>query len=81
VFPEGIQDEDLLPLMHILKDKMSFRGVAHAVGLVTGKMEAILLTSVYHAASPSYIPNEDDVSRIEQKLVECGWLAWLEEEI
>lgn len=76
-FPNGVEQEDFLPLLFILNESMSFRQEARVVGELIGKSYMDLLNNIYFVASKSYTPESADIERVKQKLLPCGYREWL----
>jgi hypothetical protein len=78
-FPTHISEEDYLPLLVVLAEKLSHRNLAEVVGLFMNEDYVIVLNDVYRAlslidhAAPSVI-------RIKQQLIPCRYEIWLTED-
>ena len=73
-FPQGIPDEDVLPVMKALYEHMSNRNLADAVSHVTGEDRHAILNEVYKAASLD--PSDPRVLAMVKRLKEYGYDDW-----
>ena len=80
VFPEGFQGQEEY-LTSLVYQEMSIRAAASAVGELLGKHYLQIYNDVLLANSDLFTPNRENVLKIRNKLVECGWLAWLDKEV
>ncbi|MDB9510259.1 DUF3349 domain-containing protein [Kamptonema animale CS-326] len=74
-FPNGINQEDYLPLLALLYEQMSDRNLAEVIAYYTGKDYYIVLNDVYSVQS-SDVP----ISKVKERLLACGYDDWLQEE-
>jgi hypothetical protein len=78
-FPNGISDNDYLPLIAVLYEHMSHRQLAHIIGILVNTDYALILTDVYSVVSTA-IPSESQVERIREQLIPCGYQEWISSE-
>lgn len=78
-FPQGIDDQDYLPLLSILYEQMSDRSLVQAIAEFTGKEYHIVLNDVYHIGAIAAFSAEV-TDPIKQKLIHCDYEKWLVEE-
>ncbi|MGG6267657.1 hypothetical protein ACQ4M3_11635 [Leptolyngbya sp. AN03gr2] len=73
-FPQGIEEQEYLPLLSILYKQMSDRGLAQVIAELTGREYPIVLNDVYRVgmAEGSFA-----VEEVKQKLIRCGYENWL----
>lgn len=77
-FPQGISQNDYLPLLAVLCEQMSFRQAAAVIALLQGGTYVQYLNDAYAALS-HVGPDVASVERVKQALVPCGYQAWLDE--
>lgn len=78
-FPNGVEEEDFLPLLFVLNENMSFRQEAIVVGKLIGRDYTDLLNNIYLVASESYNPDFIATQKVKQKLMPCGYENWVKE--
>lgn len=78
-FPQGIEDQEYLPLLSILYEQMSDRSLAQAIVEFTGREYHIVLNDVYHVGAIAAFSAEVR-DAIKQKLIHCDYEKWLVEE-
>lgn len=78
-FFKGIEADAYLPLLALLYDEMSDRGLAHVVAHYTGKRYGIVLNDVYRVKSTE-VPSPESIAKVKQRLLSCGYEEWLEED-
>jgi hypothetical protein len=79
-FPEGIPENEYLPTMMLLHPKMSFRTLARVLAGLTNKP----YIEVYNDASGfgmDPMPDPEEVEKVRQRLIECGFNDWLEKQL
>ena len=79
-FPECIDAETYLPLVAVLAENMSQRGVAEVIGYLVGKDYVSVYNDVLLVLSDEPVPALADVERVKQKLLPFGYEKWLQEE-
>lgn len=77
-FPNGIDEEDYLPLLAVLYDEMSDRTLARVIADFTGRDYFVVLNDVYRVGVTEALPLEV-ANSIKPKLVSCGYQNWLAE--
>jgi hypothetical protein len=78
-FPVGIPDEGYRPLLALLYEGMSFRGVAKVMEYCTGRPYELVYHDVIAAVSP-YAPNPltlEQLENVRRSLREHGYDEWL----
>jgi hypothetical protein len=81
-FPEGVSESVYRPLLALLYEGMSFRGVAGVVAYCTGRPYSLVYNDVLGAVSP-YTPDRPDQTQLEsvrRQLREHGYDEWLTKE-
>ncbi|MGL6341294.1 MAG: DUF3349 domain-containing protein [Waterburya sp.] len=78
-FPDGIEEQEYLPLLSILYEQMSDRSLASAIANFTGKEYYAVLNDVYRVGSAQTMTSEvaEVISSIRQKLIHCDYEKWL----
>lgn len=78
-FPDGIEEQEYLPLLSILYEQMSDRSLASAIANFTGKEYYAVLNDVYLVGSAQTMTSEvaEVLSSIRQKLIRCDYEKWL----
>lgn len=73
-FPQRIEGQEYLPLLSVLYEQMSDRGLAQVVAEFTGREYPAVLNDVYRIgmAEGSFA-----VEEVKQKLIRCGYEKWL----
>ncbi|CBN56984.1 MULTISPECIES: DUF3349 domain-containing protein [Kamptonema] len=74
-FPDGINQEDYLPLLALLYEQMSDRNLAEVVAYYTEKDYYSVLNDVYSVQSSDVL-----ISKVKERLLACGYDDWLQEE-
>lgn len=78
-FPQGIEEQEYLPLLSVLYDQMSDRTLAQVIAEFTGKEYHVVLNDVYAVGSIATFSAEV-LDAIKQKLMPCNYEMWLNEE-
>ena len=78
-FPQGIEEQEYLPLLSILYEQMSDRSLAQAIAEFTGRDYQIVLNDVYRVGTAETFPSkgEEVLNSIKQKLMCCDYEKWL----
>ncbi|MGL5940741.1 MAG: DUF3349 domain-containing protein [Waterburya sp.] len=78
-FPNGIEEQEYLPLLSILYEQMSDRSLASAIANFTGKEYYAVLNDVYRVGSAQTMRSEvaEVLNSIRQKLIHCDYEKWL----
>ena len=81
-FPNGVPDVMYLPLLALLADNMSFRGVANVMALVSGNEAPLIYHDVLVAISPNSErkPEPSCIDSVRQLLLPHGYERWAMEE-
>ncbi|MBI5961250.1 MAG: DUF3349 domain-containing protein [Chloroflexi bacterium] len=77
-FPDGITDEDYMPLVAILREEgqMSFRSIARFFTFVTNRgYPQIYNDALFSESNP---PNQSEIVRVKYKLILCGYEQWVD---
>lgn len=77
-FPDGIKDEEYLPLLAILLENMSIRVLAELMTYLVEKDYGDTLHDVYCAGADPI--TQEILAGIRHKLHPCGYEVWQEEE-
>lgn len=77
-FPQGIDEQKYLPLLPVLYEQMSDRGLAQVVAEYTGRKYYSVLNDVYQVGAMTAFPVEL-TDAIKRKLIHCGYEKWLAE--
>ena len=71
-YPDGVPDQDYMPLLVVLHEEFSARNLAAVVAeLVDG--EPVVVDNDAAAAMSRQRPNASDVERVRKFLLEHGW--------
>jgi hypothetical protein len=80
-FPQGIEDQEYLPLLSILYEQMSDRSLAQVIAEFTGKDYPAVLNDVYRVGAAksfsSAVEVEEVLDSVKQNLIRCGYEKWL----
>ncbi|WP_414586678.1 DUF3349 domain-containing protein [Scytonema sp. PCC 10023] len=80
-FPQGIEEQEYIPLLSILYEQMSDRGLAQVIAEFTDREYHAVLNDVYRvgAALPFPLPSEIEevLNSVKQKLIRCDYEKWL----
>ncbi len=78
-FPQGIEEQEYIPLLSILYEKMSDRALAQVIAEFVDKEYPVVLNDVYRvgAAETSLSGVDEVLSSVEQKLIRCNYEKWL----
>jgi hypothetical protein len=81
-FPNGVREEDYIPLITLLSANMSFRALATVMAHLSGKDYAQCYSDVLGATESPHgaEPASPDRARMRECLVLCGFDDWLTEE-
>ncbi|NJK75810.1 MAG: DUF3349 domain-containing protein [Oscillatoriales cyanobacterium RU_3_3] len=77
-FPDGVKEEDYLPLLTLLYDEMSDRNLAEVMAHCTGKDYYLVLNDVY-AVSSIVARDTEAIAKLNEHLLSCGYAEWLAE--
>jgi hypothetical protein len=81
-FPQGVMEQEYLPLLSLLYEQMSDRSLAQVIAEFTGKAYPVVLNDIYQIGSSAQSPDIKAVlPSIEQKLVQCNYKQWLAEDL
>jgi Uma2 family endonuclease len=77
-FPKGVKDNDYIPLLATVHDYMSFRTAADVVSVIAKKDRAVVYNDIsgFKIGDPLYPLKQDDLERIREKLIPCGFEEW-----
>jgi hypothetical protein len=75
-FPNGIPDEDYIPLLHLLSAHMSHRNMAHLVVSTTGRDWGVAYNDALRGAAAADIPTER-LNAVMNRLRQHGFDEWL----
>jgi hypothetical protein len=78
-YPQGIEEQDYLPLLSVLSEHMSDRSLAQVIAEYMGKEYYVVLNDVYRIRSMAPFSTEV-IDVIQQKLMRCHYQQWLAEE-
>lgn len=79
-FPQGIEEQEYLPLLSILYEEMSDRSLAQVIADFTEKDYPAVLNDVYRvgAAEVFSLSGVEKVrDSVKQKLIRCDYEKWL----
>jgi hypothetical protein len=80
-FPQGIEEQEYIPLLSILYEQMSDRALAQVIAEFTAREYHAVLNDVYRvgAALPFPLPPEIEevLNSVKQKLIRCNYEKWL----
>lgn len=78
-FPQGIEEQEYLPLLSILYEQMSDRSLAQVIAEFTGKEYPAALNDVYRVGAAETFPSrvEEVLNSVKQKLMCCDYGKWL----
>lgn len=81
-FPQGIEEQEYLPLLSILYEEMSDRSLAQVICEFTGKEYPAVLNDVYRVGSAESVSSaiEEVRDSVKQKLIRCDYEKWLLED-
>jgi len=81
-FPQGVPEEDYRPLLTLLGESLSYRGLAEVMAHCTGKDYALVYNDVLAVGSPfgAGKPELAAIERVRKRLVPFGYDEWLKEE-
>lgn len=78
-FPNGLADDDYLPLLAVLYPHMSDENLAEVVILLTGRERGEVMNDVY-AAGAGIGLHLDTVAAVRAQLVAVGFEEWIRED-
>ena len=78
-FPHGIVTDDYVPLLFVLAEEMSHRNIARVISLLTSIDYYTVLNDVYRVLSTDVL-HPEDIVRVKQQLILCGYQAWIQED-
>lgn len=78
-FPQGIEDQEYLPVLSILYEQMSDRCLAQVIAEFTGKEYPSVLNDVYRVGAAEAFSSlkEEVLNSVKQKLIHCDYEKWL----
>ncbi len=76
-FPQGIEDQEYLPLLSILYEQMSDRSLAQVIAEFTGREYHAVLNDVYRVGAVETLRVGEVVDSVNQKLMRCNYEKWL----
>ncbi|MBV9387098.1 MAG: DUF3349 domain-containing protein [Chroococcidiopsidaceae cyanobacterium CP_BM_ER_R8_30] len=78
-FPQGIEEQEYLPLLSILYEEMSDRSLAQVIAEFTGKEYPAVLNDVYRVGAAEAFSSrvEEVLKSVKQKLICCDYEKWL----
>ena len=81
-YPDGVPESGYFPLLGLLKDHMSFRGLARVIAAAVGKDYPTVYHDALAAASPFKAdpPQSADIERVRQRLLPHGFDQWCVQE-
>jgi hypothetical protein len=81
-FPNGISDDDYLPLLAALSEGMGQRALAHLMAALTGKPSPGVYNDVLGIQSPTDAskPSPEQVEEVKRRLQAHGYDDWLAED-
>lgn len=74
-FPDGIPEEQYIPLLAILHPEMSFRTIAEVLSSLMQKS----YIEIYNDASGfglDLLPDSEQIEKVRERLVKCGYEQW-----
>ncbi|MBE9008966.1 DUF3349 domain-containing protein [Pseudanabaenaceae cyanobacterium LEGE 13415] len=74
-FPQGIENQDYLPLLVLLHDQMSDRSLAQVIAEFVGRDYPAVLNDVYGINAASVA--RESLENVKQKLIRGGYENWL----
>jgi Uma2 family endonuclease len=79
-FPDGVLQSDYIALLAIVHGSMSFRRIAEALSVLTGKDYSVVYNdaSGFRIGETRYPLEPDTLDRVREKLILCGFESWLE---
>jgi hypothetical protein len=77
-FPNGVPEGDYLPLLSALSEGMSNRAAARVLSSYTGTDYAVVFNDLLRAQTTD-APSLEEVERVKQRLLACGYKEWLAE--
>lgn len=78
-FPNGIDEQEYLPLLAILYKHMSDRSLAQVIAEYSGRDYYVVLNDVYQVGA-TQAQLSDAAEHIKQKLMACDYEKWLADE-
>ena len=78
-FPQGIEEQEYLPLLSILYEQMSDRSLAQVIAEFTGREYHAALNDVYRVGAAEASKVGEVVDSVNQKLMRCDYEKWLVE--
>lgn len=75
-FPNGLDEEEYFPLLHVLLGDMTIRAASWLVGILLSKHYMDIYNDALYAKS-SYVPDSTVVESLTKRLEECGYSEWL----
>ncbi|NJM71412.1 MAG: DUF3349 domain-containing protein [Scytonema sp. RU_4_4] len=80
-FPQGIEEQEYIPLLSILYEQMSDRGLAQVIAEFTAREYHAVLNDVYRVGAAGNFPLpselEEVLNSVKQKLIRCDYQKWL----
>jgi hypothetical protein len=78
-YPEKIPEEDYFALLFILYNRLSFRNIGLVIEFLTGECKYVAYNNALAAQSDKR-PDQNEVDRVLDKLIICGYDRWVQEE-
>jgi hypothetical protein len=78
-FDSGIADDEYWPLIAVLREYMSFRGIAKVISVADAKYDYWAVFNDAMRFSTSSVPDWTQVYRIRDRLMPCGYVEWADE--
>ena len=79
-FPQGIEEQEYIPLLSILYEQMSDRSLAQVIAEFTDREYHAVLNDVYRVGAvgiPLSSALEQVLNSVKQKLIRCDYQKWL----
>ncbi|MBV8887988.1 MAG: DUF3349 domain-containing protein [Chroococcidiopsidaceae cyanobacterium CP_BM_RX_35] len=78
-FPQGIEEQEYLPLLSILYAQMSDRSLAQVIAEFTGSEYHAVLNDVYRVGAAETFSSEvqEVLNSVKQRLMPCDYEKWL----
>lgn len=81
-FPQGIEEQEYLPLLSIFYEQMSDRNLAQVIAEFMGREYPAVLNDVYQVGAMGAFSaeGEETLNSVKQKLMRCDYEKWLIED-
>lgn len=80
-FPQGIEEQEYIPLLSILYEQMSDRGLAQVIAEFTAREYHAVLNDIYRVGGVGTLPLSSEIEQVlnsvKQKLIRCDYQKWL----